>query len=395
MKRMINLSVLLLIILTTIACKEKPHNKTTENEVILETERISKEIDPSNFRSQIDGKEVGLYTLMNKNGLKATFTNYGQRLISLYVPDKNGDFEDVVLGFPTLEGYINADEKYFGATIGRYGNRIAKGKFTLDGKQYELETNNGENHLHGGEKGFESVVWDANQISDNEIEFTRTSPDMEEGYPGNLEVKVSYLLTDDNELRIDYEAVTDKKTPINLTHHSFFNLRGEGDGTVDEHILMINADKFTPVDAGLIPTGELQEVAGTPFDFTKPKPIGQDLGVENQQLKYGGGYDHNFALKDAPKNEDGLVLAAKVTEPESGRVMEVLTDEPGLQFYGGNFLDGGVVGKSANPYIFRGAFCLETQHFPDGPNQPDFPNTILEPGDTYSSTCVYKFSTQP
>ncbi|WP_244526863.1 aldose epimerase family protein [Pseudozobellia thermophila] len=352
--------------------------------------KLSKHINVKNFETVIDGDSVNLYTLKNKNGIEVALTNYGQRLISLHVPDKNGNFEDIVLGFPDLKNYL-AKKNYYGATIGRYGNRIAKGKFTIDGKEYDLAINNNENHLHGGIKGFESVVWNVDRANDREIVFSRTSPDMEEGYPGNLNVTVTYTLTDDNELKINYRASTDKPTYVNLTHHSFFNLKGEGNGTVNDHVLMLNADSYTPVDSGLIPTGEIARVAGTPFDFTHPKAIGKDLNVEDEQLKYGNGYDHNFVLNKTPLNEDGLVLAARVVEPSSGRTLEVFTDEPGVQFYGGNFLTGADIGKSGKPYVFRGSFCLETQHFPDSPNQPDFPSTRLDPGETYSSNCVYKF----
>ncbi|WP_245224727.1 aldose epimerase family protein [Pseudozobellia sp. WGM2] len=354
---------------------------------------LSDHLNVKNFETVIDGDSVKLYTLKNKNGIEVTITNYGQRLISLHVPDKNGNFEDVVLGFPDLKNYM-AKKNFYGATIGRYGNRIAKGEFEIDGNSYDLAINNNENHLHGGIKGFESVVWGVDAVNDNEIVFSRTSPDMEEGYPGKLEVKVTYTLTDSNELKINYTANTDKPTYINLTHHSFFNLKGEGEGTVNDHILMLNADSFTPVNNGLIPTGEIKNVAGTPFDFTEPKLIGEDLEVENEQLKYASGYDHNFVLNESPKNEEGLVMAARVIEPKSGRTMEVYTDEPGIQFYGGNFLTGADIGKSGKPYVFRGAFCLETQHYPDSPNQPNFPSTRLDPGQTYTSNCVYKFGVQ-
>ncbi len=384
--------VLLVFFLATVSCKEKKA-ALVSGENKTEDLISNKVVKAENFNSTIDGKQVALYTIKNINGVSATFTNYGQRLISLMVPDKNGKFKDVVLGFNTLREYISADEKYFGATIGRYGNRIAKGKFSINQEEYHLATNNGVNHLHGGNKGFNSIVWNAKQMADNEIEFSRISPDMEEGYPGNLMVKVHYVLTDDNQLVIKYKASTDKPTIVNLTHHSFFNLTGEGNGTINNHLLMINANKYTPVDETLIPNGELALVTNTPFDFTTSKPIGRDLTINNQQLDFGKGYDHNFVLnKDLPKNVDGLVLAARVTEPISGRVMEVYTDEPGLQFYGGNFLDGKAVGKSGKPYNFRDAFCLETQHFPDSPNQPHFPSTLLIPDEEYNSTCIYKFS---
>lgn len=350
-------------------------------------------IDSNNFKRTIGDKEVNFFVIQNKNGIEASFTNYGQRLISLYVPDRDGNMTDIVLGFSNLEDYINSNEPYFGGAIGRYANRIAKGKFQINGEDFNLAINNGENHLHGGQKGFHNVVWSVNKIGANEIEFTRTSPDMEEGYPGSLNVKVNYVITDDNELKIKYFAKSDKKTVVNLTHHSFFNLKGEGEGDINDHVLMINANYFTPIDAGLIPTGNIAEVKGTPFDFTKPKPIKKDINEANEQLESGNGYDHNFVLNKAPTNTHGLVLAAKVIEPKSGRVMEVYTDEPGLQFYSGNFLDGDIVGKSGKAYVYRSAFCLETQHFPDSPNQKGFPSTLLSEDEIYTSTCVYKFGT--
>lgn len=374
-----------------LACQSK--TKKEGGEIMKDEKSSLTAAKVTDFDTIINDKKVGLYHLTNGNGLEITFTNYGQRLVSLFTPDRKGNFDDIVLGFDTLKGYHEANEKYFGATIGRYGNRIAKGRFSLDGEEYTLATNNGENHLHGGEKGFESVVWNLAFQSENQIEFSRTSPDGEEGYPGNLSVRVNYLLTEANELVIKYTAETDKKTVVNLTHHSFFNLKGHGNGTINNHMLLINADQFTPVDKGLIPTGELRKVENTPFDFRTLKPIGQDLDSENQQLKYGLGYDHNFVLNNGSdsKNSDGLSLAAKVVEPETGRTMEVWTNEPGLQFYGGNFLKGDK-GKLGKTYDFRGAFCLETQHFPDSPNQKNFPSTQLGPGEMYTSTCVYTFS---
>jgi len=368
-------------ILVLFSCNQKKENIS-----------LKAKVDPKKFEAIIDGKKTKLYVLKNKNGLEATFTNFGQRLVSLMVPDRNGVFDDVVLGFSKLEGYKTKRGNYFGATIGRYGNRIENGEFVIDKVKYTLAVNNGKNHIHGGLKGFNNVVWDAKQTNSNEIEFTRISPDMEEGYPGNLTVSVHYKLTDDNELQINYKATTDKPTIVNLTNHSFFNLAGEGNGDVNNHLLTINADSYTPVNQDLIPTGEILEVKGTPFDFTTEKPIGQDLDREHQQLEYSKGYDQNFVLNGAPKNNNGLVLAAKVTEPNSGRVMEVFTNEPGIQFYESNFLDGGAMGKSGKPYIYRGALCLETQHFPNSPNQPNFPSTLLRPNEVYLSTCVYKFS---
>ncbi|SIS55608.1 aldose 1-epimerase [Zobellia uliginosa] len=374
----------------SMSCNQMKKEKMTESVSKTPKAKFEKNINAQDFITTIEGDSVGFYVLTNVNGMEATFTNYGLRLVSLYVPDKNGEFADVVLGFDNLADY-RAKKNFYGAVIGRYGNRIAKGKFTLDGKTYDLAINNNENHLHGGLLGFESVVWKVDEQSDNAISFTRTSPDMEEGYPGNLEVKVSYLLTDDNALEISYEAKTDKPTYVNLTNHSFFNLKGEGEGTVNDHVVMLNADKFTPVDNGLIPTGELEDVAGTPFDFKVPKAIGRDIETDFEQLKLGNGYDHNFVLNETPKNAEGLTFAARVVEPNSGRTLEVYTDEPGVQFYGGNFLDGTDIGKSGKAYVRRGSFCLETQHFPNSPNQPGFPSTRLEPGETYTSHCTYKF----
>ncbi len=379
--------VMLCSVLCIVACKEEKKSEVESTHIVaLKTKIFSKD-----FEGIVEGDSVKLYVLTNKNGLEVTFTNFGQRLVSLHVPDKNGKFEDIVLGYATLDQFVNGPKSYWGSIIGRYGNRIAKGIFSIGDNTYILAKNNNENHLHGGDKGFESVVWKVEKASSNSIEFSRLSPDMEEGYPGNLNVNVSYVLTDDNELKISYKAESDKPTVVNLTHHSFFNLKGEGNGDVNDHILMINADSYTPVDAGLIPTGKLDKVAGTPFDFTKPKAIGTDIEANFGQLKIGNGYDHNFVLNDSPKNAEGLVLCAKVIEPSSGRTMEVYTDEPGVQFYGGNFMDGKTIGKSGKPYILRGSFCLETQHFPDSPNQPDFPSTLLQPGEVYTSNCVYKF----
>lgn len=353
---------------------------------------LKSKIDPKQFEYVTDGKSTKLYVLKNKNGLEATFTNFGLRLVSLMVPNKNDVFEDIVLGFSNLKGYQTPKGSYFGAIIGRYSNRIANGEFTLEGKTYKLAINNGKNHLHGGVKGFNNVVWKAQQLKANKIEFTRISPDMEEGYPGNLKLKVRYTLTDDNELQINYYATTDKTTIVNLTHHSFFNLAGEGNGEVNHHQLMINADFFTPVNQDLIPTGVVEKVKGTPFDFTSIKPIGQDLNEQHPQFQFAKGYDQNFVLNKTPKNKQGLVLAAKVVEPKSGRIMEVYTNEPGIQFYESNYLDGSIKGKSGKPYVFRGALCLETQHFPNSPNQLSFPSTLLRPSQTYTSTTVYKFS---
>lgn len=384
-----NFIVYMLLIILLIGCKEQKADITKSKEI--KQMAYKTKIDPSAFNGVVAGDSVKLHILTNKNGVEAAFTNFGQRLVSLYVPDKNGNFEDVVLGYATLDEFVNGPKSYFGSVIGRYGNRIAKGNFSIDDTTYTLVKNNNENHLHGGDVGFENVVWNIDKVTSNSIQFSRLSPDMEEGYPGNLMVVVSYVLTDDNELKINYKAETDKTTVVNLTHHSFFNLKGEGEGDINDHVLMLNADNFTPVDSGLIPTGKIESVKGTPFDFTTPKTIGADLNSNFEQLKIGNGYDHNFVLNKTPKNKDGLVLCAKVSELTTGRTMEVYTDEPGVQFYGGNFMNGESVGKSGKIYAFRGSFCLETQHFPDSPNQPNFPSTLLKPGEVYTSNCVYKF----
>lgn len=342
----------------------------------------------SDFEREIDGKQVRLYTLRNKSGMVSEITNYGGKVVSLWTPDRKGHYEDIVLGYSNINDYLNSKEKYFGALIGRYGNRIANGKFAINGKEYDLAKNNGLNHLHGGNKGFESVVWDAKQVDGQTLELRYVSKNMEEGYPGSLAVKVVYKLTNTNELKIEYWASTDAPTVVNLTHHSFFNLKGAGNGTINNHLLQINAAYYTPVDIGLIPTGEIATVENSAFDFQKITAIGQRVDTENQQLKYGLGYDHNFVLN---QKLEGLNYAAKVIEPVSGRTMEVYTDEPGLQFYGGNFLNGIAIGKNKKPYEYRTAFCLETQHFPDSPNQNHFPTTKLNPGTEYHSICIYKF----
>jgi len=336
---------------------------------------------------------VELYTLTNSNGLKAKIMTYGGILVSLEAPDRNGKLADIVLGYETLDGYVR-NNPYFGATVGRYANRIANGEFTLDGTKYSLAKNNGENHLHGGIKGFDKVVWAAESFKEEDaagLKLTYLSKDGEEGYPGNLTCTVTYTLTNDNELKISFDALTDKPTVVNLSHHSYFNLAGQGDGNILGHRLMINADTFTPVDAGLIPTGELRSVKGTPMDFTKPFAIGARIDEDDQQLKYGGGYDHNWVLN---KTDDELALAVRVYEPTTGRVMEVYTTEPGVQFYAGNFLDGSITGKADKIYKHRYGFGLEPQHFPDSPNKPNFPSVVLRPGQRYTHITVYKFSVQ-
>jgi len=342
-----------------------------------------------------DFDSIKLYTLKNDHGMVVKVTNYGAIMTSIAVPDRTGKLADVALGYDRVEGYINAvDKPYFGAIVGRYGNRIANGEFTLDGETYSLLKNNGDNHLHGGAIGFDKVVWDAKfQPKKNRIMLSYLAKDKEEGYPGNLSLSVTYTLTADNEIEIDYHATTDKATPVNVTQHTYFNLKGEGEGTILDHELMLNAPKFTPVEKGLIPTGEMPDVGGTPFDFTTPKAIGRDIAQDNEQLTFGGGFDHNWVLDKGGKDGE-LTLAARVYEPTTGRVLEVLTTEPGIQFYCGNFLDGRLKGKSGKPYVHRGGFCLETQHYPDSPNQPNFPSTILKPGETWQSHTVFKFSTK-
>ena len=335
--------------------------------------------------------QINSYTLQNKHGLKMSATNFGGRIISLWVPDRNGTPGNIVLGYDSVKKYLNGNP-YFGAMIGRYGNRIAKGKFTLEGNDYQLAVNNGVNALHGGPKGFHNVYWDvkpATTPGGEALEMTYLSKDGEEGYPGNLSVKVTYTLTDQDELVINYLASTDKPTVVNLTHHSFFNLAGEGNADILNHEITINADRFTPVDDGLIPTGELKSVKGTPFDFLKAHKIGERIDQDDPQLKFGKGYDHNWVLN---KKVNEFSLASTVVDPSSGRVMEVWTTEPGLQFYSGNFLDGVDTGLARKPYNFRTAFCLEAQHFPDSPNKKGFPSTILKPGEIYKQRTVYKFS---
>ena len=345
----------------------------------------------SAFQQTIDGKPAELYFLKNKNNMQAAITNYGGRLVGLLVPDSADRLVDVVLGFDNIESYVNASEPYFGATIGRYGNRIAKGKFQLDGQHYILATNNGVNHLHGGKKGFQYIIWDAKQTGDSMLELSYFSKDGEEGYPGNLTVKVTYTLTDDNELKLDYQASTDKRTVINLTNHAFFNLNGEGSGTINDHLLKINADQYTPIDATLIPTGKIATVTNTAFDFREPVSIGARIDtVNDEQLKNGNGYDHNFVLNHDSSAD--LTFAASIQGDKSGIRMDIYTREPGLQFYGGNFMQSKNRLKGNAMDDFRTAFCLETQHFPDSPNQPAFPSTVLSPGEFYHTQSVYKFS---
>src|SRR5713226_1688556 len=339
-----------------------------------------------------DGRPITLYTLTNSHGLEIRAMNYGGIITSIRVPDRKGQLDDIVLGHETLEGYT-PNPPYLGAVVGRYANRIANGTFTLDGKTYTLPKNDGPNTLHGGVKRtFDKVVWDDEALKGkNGVAFSYLSKDGEEGFPGNLKLKVTYTLTDSNELVINYEATTDKATPINVSQHSYFNLAGEGTGDILGHELMLNADRFTPVDKNLIPTGELRPVKGTPLDFTTPTRIGARLDENYEQLVLGKGYDHNFVINH---KGSGMEPAARAYEPGSGRVLEVSTDQPGVQFYSGNFLDGTVTGKQGHVYKRRYGFCLETQHFPDSPNHPEFPSTILKPGETFHTKTVFKFSTK-
>jgi aldose 1-epimerase len=339
-----------------------------------------------------NGTSVEVYTMRNRQGMEARITNYGGVVTSLMAPDRAGQFADVVLGYDNLEGYLK-DSPYFGALVGRYGNRIAHGRFKLNGVEYQLATNNGPNALHGGSKGFDKVIWKVVKAEVTaqgpQLALTYLSRDGEEGYPGSVNVTAVYTLTEDNALRLDYTATTDKDTVVNLTQHSYFNLRGKGD--VLGHLVQINAEKFTPVDKSLIPTGELRAVAGTPFDFRTPTAIGARINASDEQLKSGKGYDHNWVI-DNPSGK--IKVQATVYEPETGRVLEVLSAEPGLQFYGGNFLDGSITGKGGRVYAFRSGFCMEPQHFPDSPNHPEFPSVVLKPGQTYRNTIMYRFSTR-
>lgn len=355
--------------------------------------KASTAVTRTSFATLPDGAPVDLFTLANAAGTRIRAITYGGIILSLEVPDRDGRPGDIVLGYDSLDGYLKRPE-YFGSIIGRYANRIARGRFVLDGAEYRLTTNDGPNHLHGGVRGFDKVVWQAEPIESARgagVVFTRTSPDGEEGYPGTVTVRVTYTLTDRNELHVEYEATTDSSTPINLTQHSYFNLAGEGSGDILGHLLTIHASRYTPVDATLIPTGEIASVEGTPLDFRTPVAIGQRIDEPHEQLRRARGYDHNYVID---REGDGLVPAARVVEPRSGRTLEVTTTEPGIQFYSGNFLDGTVVGKSGHVYGHRAGFCLETQHFPDSPNQPAFPSTIVRPGERYRSHTIYTFGTE-
>ena len=348
-------------------------------------------VDARNFESTIDGKQVALYTLKSESGMTMQVTNFGGHVVSLWTPDKNGTMGDVVLGHNTLKEYVDFQgERFIGCVVGRYANRIAKGEFSIDSITYHVPLNNNGQSLHGGLKGLDQVVWDVDSVGTDMIQLSILSPDGAEGYPGNLKVTMTYALTPDNEFKITYRATTDKPTVVNLSHHGFFNLKGECAGTINDHLLTINADYITPVDSVLIPTGELMPVAGTPFDFNQPTAIGDRVNDDNEQLRCGNGYDHNWVLRRS--TADDVELAATVYEPTSGRVMEVYTNQPGLQFYGGNFFDGNGIGKCGDTFKYREAIALETQKFPDGPNQPQFPSVRLNPDEEYYHVCIYKFS---
>ncbi len=344
---------------------------------------------------EVDGEAVSLFTLTNANGMEVKITNYGGIITSVVVPDRDGNLENVTLGFDNLDAYV-AGHPYFGNITGRYANRIARGTFTIDGEHFYLALNNGPNTLHGGEKGFDKVVWAAEEVGgDGEVgvKLSRVSPDMEEGYPGNLTVEVTYTLTNNNEIRIDYHATTDAPTHVNLTNHAYWNLAGEGTGSIEDHNLTLMASNYTPVDANLIPTGEIAPVADTPMDFTTPHAIGERIRDNFDQLVIGRGYDHNYVLDRESADDTSLIVAAVVEEPDSGRTLTISTTEPGIQFYSGNFLDSTVIGAAGKMYRQGDGFALETQHYPDSPNQADFPSTLLEPGEEFNSTTIYAFST--
>ena len=345
-------------------------------------------LDKTNFQTSIGGQKTDLFLLENEN-LKVFITNYGARIVSLIVLDRFEKPLDVVLGFKSIDDYLKANEPYHGATIGRYANRISKGIFSLDGKKYNLPINNGVNHLHGGPNGFHNKIWSIVSFDKEKIVMSLNSEDGEMGYPGKLDVELTYQIVD-NQLEIYYKATTDKKTPINLTNHSFFNLAGEGSGTINNHILKLNSDYFSPVDSNLIPTGEKRAVDGSPFDFRRPKAIGTDINSSDDQIVYGGGYDHNFILNK--QHQDSLSRAATVFEPNRGVKMEIFTTEPGIQFYGGNFMDGSDIGKYEKRFLYRESFALETQHYPDSPNNQSFPNVFLLPTEIYKSSSIYKFT---
>lgn len=370
------------LLIWTSACSNSQQQSETEANPTLT-------VSVADFEGVVDEIPVALYTLTNGQAV-AAITNYGARVISLHVPDKKGELVDVVLGYQDLAHFQDPAEGFYGAIVGRYGNRIAKGQFTLEGESYQLEVNNGPNSLHGGHQGFSTKAWEVSHVSDSSITLRHLSPDGEAGYPGTLDAIVTYTLTEDHGLDIHYRATTDKATVVNLTNHAYFNLSGEGEETILDHVLTIHADGYTPVDETLIPTGEIASVENTPFDFREPTPIGEHIDDAYEQISFGGGYDHNFVLNKPA----GLQLAARVSSPKTGIVMDVLTEEPGLQFYSGNYMDNIQGAKGGKVYGRRSAFCLEAQHFPDSPNQTTFPSTVLQPGETYETRTIYRFSAQ-
>ncbi len=385
LKKHIKRVLIMSLFLLTIQCNTVKKNQTKPEEMKAIT------ISKSDYGKTPDGISVEQYILKNKKGMKIAIITYGGIITSWTAPDKNGMYQDIVLGYNSLDEYIKSTP-YFGAIIGRYGNRIANGKFTLEGIEYTLAQNNGPNNLHGGIKGFDKVVWNAEEVISDTIiglKLTYHSKDKEEGFPGNLETVVTYTLTEDNTLEVLYQATTDKKTIINLTQHSYFNLSGDFNKTILNHEITIDADTYIPVDETLIPTGEFAPVAGTPFDFRKPKTIALEINADNDQLKKGGGYDHCWVLND---QDEGMRLNATAYHPESGRLLEVFSNEPGIQLYSGNFLDGTLPSKNGGTYAYRSGFCLETQHYPDSPNQNNFPSVVLSPGEKYSSKTSFKFS---
>jgi len=384
MKKLTKLSFALLLSMSIVGCQQQTHK---HKEAVQQAVSLP---DSVQFKDTIKGEEVSLFVLKNNKGMEAAFTNFGARIVSLIVPGKDGVNRDVVLGFGKASDYNNAQEPFFGPIVGPFGNRIAKGKFKLDGTEYTLPINNGVNTLHGGFEGLYFQVWKGRLLSDNAVEFTCQLPDGKEGFPGNRNFKVVYSLNDDNELAIDYEATTDKKTVLNLTNHAYFNLNGEGSGTILNHQLQIFADKFTPVDSTLIPTGELKDIKGSAFDFTALKEIGKDIEQDDEQLKFGKGYDHNFVLNGTKHGDYNY--ACQLIGDKSGIVMDVYTQEPGLQFYSGNFMSDKVTLKNGATDSFRTGLCLETQHFPDAPNQPTFASTEVAPGQLYKTKSIYRFS---
>lgn len=391
-KKTTNCFLIFSIAFTLIQCKDK---KKENNSDINMEEVVKSTIDKSEYGTTSEGEIVDIYTLTNKNGMEAKIMTLGGIITSLTAPDRDGEYKDIVLGFNTLDEYLNGNP-FFGTLVGRYGNRIAKGKFSLDGVEYTLATNGGANHIHGGVKGFDKVVWNVAEaiVEENgaiSLKLTYTSADMEEGYPGKLETIVTYTLTNDDELQVLYEATTDKKTIVNLTQHSYFNLSGEFTKNILDHVVMIDAEEYTPVGDGLIPTGELLPVEGTPFDFRIAKVVGKEIAADHDQIKRGGGYDHNWVLNN---QDTGIRLVASAYHPESGRLMEVFSTEPGVQVYTSNYMNNTIPAKNGGTYGKMGGICFETQHYPDSPNQPNFPSTELSPGEKYSTTTSFKFSTK-